>query len=89
MIQGLEGDTGLDGRIEFALMSINKPPPFKGLKIRIPIIVPMKGRRFINQGPGLSLVNAAVCGALQRKLPQGRSPSRALSLASFLGRGQA
>ena len=23
---------------------INKPPPFKGLKIRMPIIIPIKGR---------------------------------------------
>ena len=32
---------------------INKPPPFKGLNIRIPIIMPIKGRGFINQGSGL------------------------------------
>ena len=33
---------------------INKPPPFKGLNIRIPIIIPIKGRRgFINHGSGL------------------------------------
>ena len=32
---------------------INKPPPFKGLNIRIPIIIPMKGRGFINQGLGI------------------------------------
>ena len=31
---------------------INKPPPFKGLPIRIPIIIPIKGRGFINQGSG-------------------------------------
>ena len=29
---------------------INKPPPFTGLKIRIPIIIPIKGRGFINHG---------------------------------------
>ena len=29
---------------------INKPLPFKGLNIRIPIIIPMKGRRLINRG---------------------------------------
>ena len=29
---------------------IHKPPPFKGLYIRIPIIVPTNGRGFINQG---------------------------------------
>ena len=32
---------------------INKPPPFKGLHIRIPTIIPIKGRGFINQGSGL------------------------------------
>ena len=32
---------------------INKPPPFKGLNIGIPITVPIKGRAFINQGSGL------------------------------------
>ena len=33
---------------------INKHPPFKGLNIRIPIIIiPIKGRGFINQGSGL------------------------------------
>ena len=29
---------------------INEPPPFKGLTIRIPIIIPIQGRGFINQG---------------------------------------
>ena len=47
---------------------INNPPPFKGLNIRIPIIIPIKGRGFIriqivipikgrgfmNQGSGLA-----------------------------------
>ena len=32
---------------------INKPPPFKGLNSRIPVIIPMKGRGFVNQGLGL------------------------------------
>ena len=32
---------------------INKPPPFKGLNIRIPILIPIKGRGFLNQGSGL------------------------------------
>ena len=26
------------------LLLINKPPPFKGLKIRIPVIIPINGR---------------------------------------------
>ena len=34
---------------------INKPPPFKGLHIRIPIIIPIKGRGFINHGSILLL----------------------------------
>ena len=32
---------------------INKPPPLQGLDIRIPIIIPSKGRGSINQGFGL------------------------------------
>ena len=31
---------------------INKPPPFKGLNIRIPIITPLNERGFINQESG-------------------------------------
>ena len=33
---------------------INKPPPLKGLDIRIPILIPVKGRGFINQGSALA-----------------------------------
>ena len=40
----------------------NNPPLFKGLDIRIPIIIPIKGRRFINQGSAL-LVSLHVCSA--------------------------
>ena len=29
---------------------INKPPPFTGLNIRIPIIIPTKGEGFMNHG---------------------------------------
>ena len=32
---------------------LKRPPPFKGLDIRIPIIIPIKGRGFVNQGSGL------------------------------------
>ena len=32
---------------------INKPPPFKGLNIRIPIIIPIKGKGFVIQGSTL------------------------------------
>ena len=34
---------------------INKHSPFKGLNIRIPIMIPTKGREFIN--PGSTLVS--------------------------------
>ena len=34
---------------------INEPPPFKGPNIRFPIIIPIKGRGFINQGSTLGL----------------------------------
>ena len=30
---------------------IHTPPPFKGLNVRIPIIIPSKGRGLINQRP--------------------------------------
>ena len=33
---------------------INKPPPFQGLNCRIPILIPIKGRGFLNQGSRLS-----------------------------------
>ena len=32
---------------------INEPSPFTGLNIRMPITIPIKGRKFINQGSGL------------------------------------
>ena len=32
---------------------INKPPPFRGLNVRIPSIIPIKGSRFMNQGSTL------------------------------------
>ena len=32
---------------------IKNPPPLKGLDIRIPITIPIKGRGFINHGSGL------------------------------------
>ena len=32
---------------------IEKPSPFKGLNIRSPITIPVKGKGFINQGSGL------------------------------------
>ena len=31
-------------------MPSNNPPPFKGLNIRIPIIIPIKGKGLINHG---------------------------------------
>ena len=34
---------------------INESPPFMGLNIRIPIIIPIKGQGFINHGSGLQL----------------------------------
>ena len=32
---------------------ITKPPPSKSLNIGMPIILPINGRAFVNQGPGL------------------------------------
>ena len=34
---------------------INKPPPFKGFDIRIPIIIPIHGKGFINKGSTLGV----------------------------------
>ena len=34
---------------------MKKPPPFKGLNIRIPVITPIMGRGFINHGSALPL----------------------------------
>ena len=36
---------------------INKPPPFKGLNIRILMIILAKGRGFINQGSALANIS--------------------------------
>ena len=33
----------------------NKPPPFKGVNIGIPMIMPIEARGFIDPGSGLSL----------------------------------
>ena len=51
----------------------NKPPLFKGLNIRIPIIIPMKGRGFINQRSG-SCANYRVLGKPSKRFLS-RSPS--------------
>ena len=37
---------------------IKNPPPFTGLNMRIPIVIPIKGRGFINQGSTLDLQTA-------------------------------
>ena len=46
---------------------IKKPLPFKGLNIRIRIIIPIKGRGFINHGSGLG-VNRGVIGILENRM---------------------
>ena len=45
---------------------INQPPPFKGFNTRISIIIPNKGRGFINQGSGL--VGSYLNLIMERKL---------------------
>ena len=40
---------------------IHKPPPFKSLNIRIAIIIPIKGRGFINHGSGLAFGGLRSC----------------------------
>ena len=32
---------------------VNRPPPFNCLNVSIPIMILLKGKRFINQGSGL------------------------------------
>ena len=39
---------------------INKPPPFKGRNIRIPIRIPIEGRGFIHQGSTLVQLKACI-----------------------------
>ena len=41
---------------------VQKPPPFKGLNIRILIINPIKGRGFINHGSGLGVSRNMLAG---------------------------
>ena len=40
---------------------INNPPPCKRLNIKIPIIIPIKGRGSINRGSGSGLNGARGC----------------------------
>ena len=40
---------------------INKHPSCKGLNIRIPIIIPIRGRGFINHGSGLVGTTKGYC----------------------------
>ena len=53
---------------------INKPTPFKGLNIRIPIIIPIKGRGFINQGSTLRLILKALSDTMLSSLKFGGVP---------------
>ena len=50
---------------------INKPPLFKDLNIRIPVIIPIMGKGFINHGFGLySSVGTLIdvpCGKVMRE----------------------
>ena len=51
---------------------INRPSPFKGLSIRIPTIIPCKGRGFINDGSRLLRL---VCGTANYLVPACVLPS--------------
>ena len=44
---------GLQSVGDYCRPMINKPPSYKGLNIRNPIISPIMGRGFINHGSGL------------------------------------
>ena len=55
---------------------INKPSPFKGLNIRIPILIPTKGRGFIDLGSTLGCL----------RLPEKRRECAHNNLEVILGR---
>ena len=67
---------------------INKPFPFKGLNIGIPIIIPFKGRGFINQGSTLGFRVCFTCypcfdiNAICSSFPKKGSASQPLSIPS-------
>ena len=50
---------------------INKPPPFKGLKDRIPIIVPIKVTGFINHGSAYRVLLGVSISGVQGVLGPG------------------
>ena len=50
---------------------INKPPPSKGLNIRIPIRIPIKGRGLIHHGSTLKSQALGIQIAQSRLEPQG------------------
>ena len=70
---------------------INKPPPIKDLSIRIPIIIPIKGRGFINQGLGLGEEGLAVLtlavhrngGNGSHSIPQAAPENHSSGLSGF------
>ena len=41
---------------------INKPAPFTGLNISIPIVIPIKGKGFINHGSTLEFTDSGGTG---------------------------
>ena len=59
VILGLYWDNGKENGIYYlgfrvkCRPMINKPPPFKGLNITIPMIIAVKGRGFIDRGSTL------------------------------------
>ena len=58
-IQGLYRDNGKENGnyylgFRVCRPMIDKTPPVRGLVIRIPRIIPIKGREFIKQGSGLT-----------------------------------
>ena len=40
---------------------MSNPCPFKALSTRIPIVIPIKGRGFINHGSGFGFRNLGIC----------------------------
>ena len=63
---------------------INKPPPFKGPNIRIPIIIPIKGRELINQGSTLGWKDGGQRCGFQRLQSIGKFEKRLRSMTIHL-----
>ena len=63
------------GKVTYCRPVINESFPFKGLRIRIPVIISIKGRGFINKGSTLAPAHAHPTDSLPN-LAAAKPPSR-------------